>query len=155
MKPLNILIIDDDPDFAESLGEIFSDKKHKVTLNLNPFQGINTFKSHVFDLVFIDMKMPEMNGVDVFLKIKSILPCAKVVLMTGYSVQQQIDTAIENGIFGIINKPLDIEELFSYLEKTQPLIKTSEDNNKLDLNDLHKNNITYEEYNAPYCMLLN
>jgi len=155
MKPLNILIIDDDYDFAESLGEIFSAKNHKITLNFNPLQGINTFKSHSFDIVFIDMKMPKMNGVDAFLKIKSISPCVKVVLMTGYSVQQQIDTAIENGIFGIINKPLDIEELFSYLEKIQPLIKISEANDKLELNDLHTSNPTYKEYNTPYSTLLN
>jgi len=119
MKKLKILIVDDDQDFAESLGEVLDNKNHDITICFSPHQGLEIFSKQNFDIAFLDVKMPKMNGVELFLKMKSIQPCAKVVLMTGYSMQSLLDQARENNIFGIISKPLNMEVISDYLDKAK------------------------------------
>jgi len=119
MKKLKILIVDDDQDFAESLGEVLDNKNHDVTVCFGPHQGLEIFRTQNFDIAFLDVKMPKMNGVELFLEMKSIQPCAKIVLMTGYSMQSLLDQARENDIFGIISKPLNMEVISNYLDKAK------------------------------------
>jgi len=116
MKQLKILIVDDDEDFAESLGEIFVDRNHSVVYCFGPFQGLNTFRENDFDICFLDVKMPGMNGCELFLEMKKLKPQSKVVLMTGFSLPQILETARDNGIYGIVNKPLDMSTIFQYLD---------------------------------------
>ncbi len=119
MKKLKILVVDDDQDFAESLSEILDQKNHDVTACFKPIEALEIFKNQKFDIAFLDVKMPKMNGVELFLKMKGIQSCAKVVLMTGYSMQSLLDQAIENNIFGIIHKPLNMQTITDYLNKAK------------------------------------
>ncbi|VAW71074.1 Two-component transcriptional response regulator, LuxR family [hydrothermal vent metagenome] len=119
MKKLKILVVDDDQDFAESLSEILNNKNHDVSVCFNPHQALEIFKTRNFDIAFLDVKMPKMNGVELFLEMKKIQPCAKVVLMTGYSMQSLLDQARENNIFGIISKPLNMQSISDYLDKAK------------------------------------
>ncbi len=116
---MKILVVDDDQDFAESLCEILDQKNHDVTVCFKPLEALDVFESQSFDIAFLDVKMPKMNGVELFLKMKKLQPCAKVVLMTGYSMQALLDQAKENNIFGIVSKPLNIQAITDYLEKAK------------------------------------
>jgi len=119
VKKLKILIVDDDQDFAESLGELLDNKNHEITVCFSPHQGLDVFRTQNFDIAFLDVKMPKMNGVELFLEMKNIQPCAKVVLMTGYSMESLLNQARENDIFGIISKPLNMQAISEYLDKAK------------------------------------
>jgi two-component system response regulator HydG len=113
---LNILVLDDDVDLADALAELLEMEGHDVTVVHNGMSAIEAFTQNDFDVGFFDVKMPGMNGVESFLEIKKIKPNAKIFMMTGYSVEQLLEQALENGALGIMRKPFDPNELFAKLD---------------------------------------
>jgi DNA-binding NtrC family response regulator len=67
------------------------------------------------DIVFMDIKMPVMNGVEAYKKLKSIIPDATVIMMTAYAVEDLIEEAMSEGAYGIIYKPLEIESALNMI----------------------------------------
>ena len=120
MKSLTILVVDDDRDVAGALAEVFELEGHHVTLAHSGQDAIQKFVEADFDIAFIDVLMPGVNGVESFLEIRRIKPEAKVFLMTGYSVQQLLDQAIEHGALGVLNKPVDMAQVLDILERVGP-----------------------------------
>jgi two-component system, NtrC family, response regulator HydG len=115
-----VLIIDDDRDHAESIVDILSMRGHKVEAAFSGEAGVKVFRDEDFDLVFMDVKLPGMNGVETFFEFKKIRPNAKVMMMTGYSVEQLISQAIENGALGVLRKPFAIADLLHVLDEVKP-----------------------------------
>ncbi len=72
-----------------------------------------------FDTVFMDIKMPSMDGVAAYRGIKRIRPGAVVVMMTAYAVDDLVDEALQEGAYGILYKPLDIERVIAVIERAQ------------------------------------
>ena len=120
MKQLDVLIVEDDQDFAESLAMVIEGRGHKVELAYDGKQAIEKFKNQDFDIAFMDVILPGMDGVESFLEVRKFKPYAKVVMMTGYSVEQLLERAVENGAWGVLHKPLDIDNLLELLEKVKP-----------------------------------
>lgn len=114
--PLKVLVLDDDVDLADALAELLEMEGHDVTVVHNGMHAIEAFKRTDFDVGFFDVKMPGMNGVESFLEIKKIKPDAKIFMMTGYSVEQLLEQALENGALGIMRKPFDPDELIEKLK---------------------------------------
>lgn len=129
MRNLKILIVDDDEDFAESLEEFLQSKGHKIVLACSGEEAITKYGANGFDIIFMDIKMPGKNGVEALTEIKSINLDAKVVMMTGYSVGQLLDKALQNGAMGVLHKPLVLDVINSMLEKvdTEGVILIADD----------------------------
>src|SRR6185437_8474854 len=70
--------------------------------------------------VFMDVKLPGMNGVETFFEFKKIRPGARVMMMTGFSLEQLITQAIENGALGVLRKPFAIQDLLHVLDQVKP-----------------------------------
>ena len=119
MNPLRIFIVDDNQDFAESLADILKLDGHQVELAFDGESAIEKFRNRAYDITFMDVKLPGMNGVESFFEIRKINPQAKVVMMTGYSIEQLVSQAIENGALGILSKPIEMSQLLDLLEKTK------------------------------------
>ena len=68
----------------------------------------------------VDVKLPGKNGVESFLEIRKFKPESKVVMMTGYSVNQLLDEAVDNGAWGVLHKPFNMELMFEMLGKIKP-----------------------------------
>ncbi len=115
MEKLQILIVEDDQDFAESMTDILESQGHEVQLAVSGEEAISIFQKQNFDVAFMDVKLPGKNGVESFLEIHKSKPKAKVVMMTAYSVKQLLDEAVENGAWGILHKPFDTEHLLETL----------------------------------------
>jgi two-component system, NtrC family, response regulator HydG len=120
MKSLNIFIVDDDQDFAESLAEVLAGAGHRVELAFDGESAIKIFREQVFDITFMDVKLPHKNGVESFFEIRKINPRARVVMMTAYSVKQLLAQAIEQGAIGVLRKPFEIPRLLVMLEEVKP-----------------------------------
>lgn len=115
-----VLIVDDDVDHAESLADVLEMRGHPVELAHSGEEAIKCFAAAEFDLVLLDVKLPGMNGVEAFLEMKRIRPTARVMMMTGYSLEQLISQAIEGGALGVLYKPFAATELLAALGQVTP-----------------------------------
>ncbi len=116
-RSLNILVVDDDVENAESLAELFAMDDHKVIVAYDGDQAIEAFSLNKVDIGFFDVMMPGKNGVDSFIEIKQAHPDAQVYFMTGYSADDLLKKALENGAKGVFGKPVDLPKLLKMLEK--------------------------------------
>jgi len=106
-----ILVIDDERSIRNTLQDILGFEGHSVDLAENGISGLELIKSNDYDIVLCDIKMPEMDGIEVLKKIIEIKPETTVVMISGHG---NIDTAVEaikNGAFDFIVKPLDLNRL--------------------------------------------
>ena len=70
MAAKRILVVDDDRDFAESLGDLLEAEGHEVSLAFNGPDAVSRFETEDFDIAFMDVRMPGMSGVEAFLEIR-------------------------------------------------------------------------------------
>jgi CheY-like chemotaxis protein len=113
----SVLIVDDHIDSARMLARILERKGYSVATAVDGHKAIERVKESPFDLTFMDVKMPGMNGLETYRRIKEIRPEAVVVMMTAYDVDDLIRTAIVEGAHGAIYKPLDIQEVLALVER--------------------------------------
>jgi DNA-binding NtrC family response regulator len=112
----NVLVVDDLRSIRLTLGGILEDEGYNVVLAENGYQAIEVAKQTPFDLIFMDIKMPGINGVQTFREIKRINPEAVVIMMTAYSVEDLVREALEEGAYAVVYKPFDIEKIVSIIE---------------------------------------
>jgi two-component system response regulator HydG len=129
MKKISILIVDDDPGMTETLADILTDIGHDVAVAGNGYQAIEMIKEKKYDIAFIDIKMPGINGVETFQKMKQFANLPKVVMMTAYSVEDLVEKSWEEGAYTVVYKPLDIKKLVNLIEKIK---MESETDKRLD-----------------------
>jgi len=115
-EKLRILVVDDNEEFCQNLADIMEMKGHRVATAQDGFKAIDLVKRDSFDLVLMDVKMPVMNGLETFKKIKEIAPRLPVVMVTAYQVEELIRDALRAGAFGCLNKPLDFHKLSEIIE---------------------------------------
>lgn len=119
-RSLRILVVDDDADNAYSLGELFELEGHTVQVALSGEDAIAAYLAADFDLAFMDVMMPGLNGVESFIEIRKMRPEARVYMMTGYSVEQLLQQALAQGAMGVLPKPLDPDRLLRTLGEVEP-----------------------------------
>src|SRR5215813_9162711 len=115
MKPLNVMIVDDDQDLAEGLAELLEIHGYSVAVASNGKEAVERFRDRDYDMTFMDVRMPVMNGVDSFFEIRKLKPTAKIVLMTGFK-EPIVSRALENGALGLLNKPFAAEAMLKLAE---------------------------------------
>ena len=118
-KPLRIFVVDDHKDIADGLADVLRMHGHEVEVAYNGQQAIRIFREKEFDISFMDVMMPGMNGVESFMEIRKIRPAAKVIMMTGYSVEQLLDQAVQEGACGILHKPININDVLDAMDRIQ------------------------------------
>jgi DNA-binding NtrC family response regulator len=122
----SVLVVDDLRSIRLTLGGILEDEGFDVVLAENGYQAIEAAKHTPFDLIFIDIKMPGINGVQTFREIKKINPGAVVIMMTAYSAEDFVKEVLEEGAYAVVYKPFDVDKIVSIigsaLQKTLILI---------------------------------
>jgi len=120
VKRYSILVVDDDRDFAESLADALELVGHDVMLAFSGEEAIRLFTENDFDMTFMDVKLPGKNGVESFFEMRRIKPEARVIMMTGYSVPQLLEQAVENGAWDLLHKPLEMQRVLKMVDKIKP-----------------------------------
>jgi two-component system response regulator HydG len=115
----SILIADDNINFCKTMSFVLERKGYAVTIAKDGPGAIQKVKEKSFDIIFMDIKMPLMDGVKTYKRIKEISPEAVVVMMTAYSVEDLVQEALREGAYGIIYKPLDIEKVVALIEEVR------------------------------------
>ncbi len=114
---MKILIVEDDPVNQQLLEEFFYGMEKDVQFAGNGEEGIRLFKmAPDIDLVLMDMKLPDMNGIEVTREIKKINPEIKVIAQTAYAMSNDREIFTKDGCDGYIEKPYDIIKLFKTIQ---------------------------------------
>ncbi len=114
-EKLRILVVDDDRRLARTLVDILMVKGHQAKAVYSGPEALNRVKRERFDCVISDIRMPEMNGVELHRAIREQHPQTPVVLMTAYSSDRLVQEGLEQGALAILAKPLDINNLLCFL----------------------------------------
>jgi len=115
MAQARVLIVDDDWDLSESLADVVEMHGHEVVTAHNGLEAVDRYRERAFDVVFMDVRMPVMNGVDSFFEIRKVRPDAKVVMMTGFK-EPIVNVALKYGSLGLIMKPFQMSDLLVWID---------------------------------------
>ncbi len=107
-KP-QVLVIDDDAVVGRSFHRVLSGKGYEVSTALSGEDALHTMENKEFDVVFTDIKMPGMDGLEVTERIKAKCPWTPVVVVTGYGTAENEARASVLGASGFVRKPLTAE----------------------------------------------
>lgn len=108
-----ILVVDDEPGMREFLAFALGLKGYQVRTAAGGPEAIENVRSEECDLVFLDVRMPEMDGVEVLRILREVRSDLPVVMMTGYAVEQRLQEALKEGARGCLRKPFTLDELLS------------------------------------------
>jgi DNA-binding NtrC family response regulator len=109
---MKILLIDDEKDTRVSLSGVLSAAGHDVTCAKSGLEGLDLFADFLPDLVLTDIRMPEIDGLEVLRRIKQVQRSnVAVVMITGHGDEDTAITAMRLGAFDYFRKPIDVREL--------------------------------------------
>lgn len=115
-----ILVVDDNEEFCRNVKDIVELKGYTVATAYDGFKALELVKQNGFDLVLMDIRMPVIDGVETFKKVKKIAPDTPVIMVTAFAVEDLIREALREGAFGSLKKPLDFDKLFKLIEQATP-----------------------------------
>lgn len=117
MENKSILVVDDEKDLREMMKRVLGDA-YAVKDVENGFLALAEIKKKHYDLILLDIMMPGIDGVDVLRQAKTIDPAAKVIMMTGFAVEDKIRQSMGMGASAYIYKPFENDEIIKLVEAT-------------------------------------
>jgi len=112
---LHILIVDDDHRITRTLTDILNVSGYQTTEAFSGPDALEKVRLMKFDCVISDIKMPEMDGVELHRRLHEIQPGLPVMLMTAYAADILTQQGLDEGVVGVLDKPLDINHLLGFL----------------------------------------
>ncbi|MCG3688153.1 response regulator transcription factor [Aliarcobacter butzleri] len=166
LKNLKILIVEDEKRLAQLLKEAISDSFFKVIIAKDGIEGIKKYKSFKPDIIITDIMMPQLDGLNMTIKIKEIDSNIPIIVLSAHSEKEKLLKAIDVGINKYFIKPFDPDELIEHIKKLAPKIEKQKisllkdtfifDNNNFSL---YKNelliNLTKREKEFIYLLIKN
>ena len=113
-----VLVVDDDRIVGQSFDRVLTQKGYEVSTALSGQEALDKLGSNGYDLVFTDIKMPGMDGIEVAKRVKEMNPWLPVVVVTGYGSAENEARAEEVGVQGFLHKPLSPEVIEWITQKT-------------------------------------
>jgi DNA-binding NtrC family response regulator len=113
-QKLRILIVDDDQRMTRTLADIFSTTGHLPVEANSGADALEKARTQPFDCVLTDVRMPGMDGVGLHRQLRQVQPGLPVVLMTAYASDEIIRNGLDEGVVGVFDKPLDINNMLAF-----------------------------------------
>ena len=113
-----VLVVDDEPGMRLTLEGIIEDEGYDVIGASDGYQAIEMARETPFDLIFISMKMPGIDGVDTYREIKKLSPGSVVFMMTGFVAEELVKDALQEGAHAVIYKPFEAERVIDIVRST-------------------------------------
>lgn len=121
MKPYSLLIVDDEERFANMLAIRLNLRGCDCEVCYNGQDAIDIIKEKIFDLVLLDLRLPDIYGTDVLASIKEINAKIPVIIVTAHGTEKDRQLCIQLGAYAFMHKPLNIEELTPIFKKLREL----------------------------------
>ena len=124
-----LLVVDDDLDTCANLSDILSDIGYDVRTAPDANAALRTLNEHPFDIVLLDLKMPGMDGLQLYRELKRRSASTVAILITGYADAETRQRAEQLGVWRILPKPVDVPALLPLISEAakQPLLLLVDD----------------------------
>jgi two-component system OmpR family response regulator len=123
MPPLRILIVDDEEELVSILIERLKFRGFDVRGAGGGLEALEFSRDADFDVAVIDVKMPEINGIETMRRLKAVRPHTRVILLTGHGSHLEGDEGMAAGAYDYLEKPIDIENLVERIKSAAGTIK--------------------------------
>lgn len=120
-RPMSVLVVDDNADLADNLGELLELGGADVTVTYSAEAALDVLERRAFGLVVTDMRMPGMSGLDLLRRVREAQPGVSVLIVTAYAQDAQLDQARAAGALDILAKPVDLERFNELCERALAL----------------------------------
>jgi two-component system, NtrC family, response regulator HydG len=125
----SILIVDDEPDACANLRDILTDLGYRVDTAGNGPQAIDLVGRTAYDIALLDLKMPGMDGLALYQRIKQLQPETAAIVVSAFAGSELADRAMQEGAAHLVAKPVDMPQLLQAIEGSlaQPLVLVVDD----------------------------
>ena len=123
-RAVRLLLVDDEVGYLEVLSKRLARRDFEVTMARSGPEAIRIVRDRDFDVAVVDLKMEEMDGIEVLRVLKQMLPDLQVIMLTGHGSERAARDGLALGAFDYLLKPIDLEKL---LERILAAIGRSEE----------------------------
>jgi len=109
---LNIIVIDDDKEILDSFKAIFENTGFQISVADSGKSAIEQFSRQHFHIAFIDLYMPDMDGLDTMIRLREQDPELIAVMISGFRNEDMLERALKAGAYDYLYKPLDVQDIF-------------------------------------------
>lgn len=111
--PIRVLLVDDEAGFASVLRKRLEHRGLAVTEALSGAAALQALRGRDFDVAVLDLKMRDMDGLEILAVFRKMVPAMPVLMLTGHGSESAAREGMERGAFDFLLKPCDLEELLS------------------------------------------
>ena len=116
-NPAKILVVDDDESIRSSLTAVLRDEGYAVDVAASGGEAIRKSEETVYNLALIDIKLPDMEGIDILTRMKDTVPKVRKIMMTGFPSVQNAIAAVNRKADAYLVKPLEVEKLLGTIRE--------------------------------------
>ena len=116
-KPIKLLLVDDEKGFVNVVAKRMSKRNIDVTKAYSGTEALQTLRKADFDVAVLDLKMEDMDGIEVLKILKKMDPDLSVIMLTGHGSEEAAKDGIKFGAVDYLKKPCDFEELVEKIKK--------------------------------------
>ena len=114
---LEILVLDDEPIVGDRLKPFLEGEGHRVEVFVDPKEALARLKTKEFDIVLTDVRMENIDGLQVLERVRAKSDRTKVLMITGYATVELARQALSKGVFDFIAKPFKLEDIRAMVNK--------------------------------------
>jgi len=111
-----VLLVDDEVGYATILCKRLSKRNFQVTATFSGSEGIQALRKEDFDVAVVDLKMEDMDGIELLKIFKKMVPSMAVIMLTGHGSDRAAKEGIELGAFDYLSKPCELDELVAKIK---------------------------------------
>ena len=117
-KKIKLLLVDDEKPFVEVLNKRLKKRNIDVTTAFSGTEGIQAVRKIDFNVAVLDLKMGDMDGLEVLKIFKKMYPSMEVIILTGHGTEETVQDGMNLGAVAYLSKPCDFEDLMDVIRKT-------------------------------------
>lgn len=131
--PPSILVVDDERDTCENLSDILTDLGYQVDVAYDGPSALELVKERRYDVALLDLKMPGMDGLELYRRMKALRSATVAIVVTAYASSETAKNALDAGAWQIVAKPVDFSRLLALVDEAlgQPLVMVVDDDQEL------------------------
>ncbi len=123
--PIQILVLDDEKIVGERLRASLEKEGHTLEIFINASTALNRIKEKTFDVVITDIRMDDVDGIQVLEEVRKKSQRTKVIMITGYATLEVARESLTKGAFDFIAKPFKLKEIREAIQKAEDALQAA------------------------------
>ncbi len=111
MKKIKVMLVDDEEEFVTTLFERIEMRDFSPSVAFTGEQALQIVDDQIPDVMILDLKMPDIDGIEVLRRVKKTYPKVMIIILTGHGSEQDKKEALSLGAFSFLQKPVQLDEL--------------------------------------------